>query len=66
MIVRVSLVFFPHIHGRPAHQHYVFTSDRRRGPETERDHRQQAHEYETFHHFWPGGLFMQGAKLRNW
>src|SRR6266566_7465705 len=53
MIVRDGFIFFPLIHRWSAHQHYIFTLDRRRGLETERDYRQQAHEYETFHHFWP-------------
>jgi hypothetical protein len=32
------------IHRRPTNQEYVFTPDRRRGPQTKRDHRQTAYE----------------------
>ena len=31
MIVREGFIFFPFIHPWSAHQHYVFTPDRRRG-----------------------------------
>jgi hypothetical protein len=44
VIVRDSLVFFPLIHRRPTNQHYVFTPGRRRGAQTDRDHRQTANE----------------------
>src|SRR6266550_1536055 len=44
MIVRNSLVFFPLIHRWPTNQEYVFTPGRRRGLQTERDHRQTACE----------------------
>src|SRR5262249_23384566 len=70
MIVRDSLVFFPFIHRRSTNQDYVFTPDRRRGTQTERDHRQEPNEHQTFYHLWREGLFTRvrycASSSRDW